>query len=504
MKIRVGALCLFCWFVMAASAWAQDAEPPAERDALPQEAVPESEMTEWEEIWDRCKHPLPWLSWGGDIRVRQVAYENAKDLDAEDDSGDPKHFFETRYRVWARAGSFFGSGDPNGEDGLSLYARLAAGPRYQRGETEVSRGQTNLVASFLVDVPQDEWREIAYDNVYAEWRRIARSPISVSVGRQDLVYARGFVLYDGTPLDESRTLYNDAIKASLHLDNIKTTVDLLAVSNLASRYRLLPIGEAEDPVLEFDTALFGVYAINTSVKNHEFHVYFLSKDEDPPSDTRHRKSSPSVLDSDPLWGRVVHCLGGLAQGKAGQGWDYYGDLACQWGTDGEDRRSGLGANTDLGYTFEGVAMAPRVHLAYEFLSGDDPGSDTYNGWDPMLGRWARWSELLFWRRSREYGRAGYWTNLHRLTAGVAASPVKKMTLSADASALWAHKHEYGTNVGEFGDGLFRGTLLRVGLEYEFTKYLSSQLLVEKFTPGDYYSSGSDSAVYGHWQVLFEF
>jgi hypothetical protein len=219
-------------------------------------------------------------------------------------------------------------------------------------------------------------------------------------------------------------------------------------------------------------------------------------------------------------GRIVHTAGGLVQGTVpNTGWDYYAEAAYQWGNEGaiagkyaEEQRQGYGLTTDLGYTFKECALTPRLHAAYETLSGDDPHSKTYGGWDPVMSRWPECSELYVYRWQYEgktgVGTVGAWTNLQRFTLGASAKPTRKMTTTFDYSLLLANERNLNNTVKAgttYGSGYIRGNLFVAKLLYDFNAHMSGHLWAEYFVPADFYSSVTrDNAVFLRWELMFKF
>ncbi|MDZ7725142.1 MAG: hypothetical protein U5R06_20580 [candidate division KSB1 bacterium] len=88
--------------------------------------------------------------------------------------------------------------------------------------------------------------EIFIDNLYVNWKSQGDIPLSVTLGRQNLIYGEGFILLDGNPWDGSRSIYPDAIKVSFKLDN--TTVDLLGIGDnrVDKRFPTIALGDLDN------------------------------------------------------------------------------------------------------------------------------------------------------------------------------------------------------------------------------------------------------------------
>jgi len=444
---------------------AQGQAPPADSD--------------WAALRNSITNPTPGLSLGGDVRLREVYLENTIDL--RNSADDNRHFFRLRGRVWGRLGPFLKAESVAEPNGLSAYVRM----------TYESRPYVQRQDQAGVDNEVPQWDEMVYDNLYVQWQRIGGMPVSLRVGRQDLVYGRGWLILDGTPLDGSRTIYCDAAKATIHLDECATTVDLIGIDNKARQTRLDPFGEDNRLVSEFDARLLVAYLINKQLPRQEFHAYWIYKDDD--------KTSASNI---PRKGRIVHTAGALAQGRVAQNLDYYVEGAYQWGKEGNMDRRGWGYSGDLGYTFFDRAWTPRINVCYEYLTGDDPSTTRYEGWDPVLARWPQWSELYVYRWAQEeLGLPGCYCNLQRFTLGATVKPTKKMTFSTAYSIVLANEHSHGKAV-PYDGGSSRGQHAVAKLMYRFNKYVSGHLWGEYFHPESYYDEVTDDAIFARWELMF--
>ena len=472
------ALCLVVFCLAGSPAASQ--EKPISSDQVAAVAAGPSEQT-LEDVLQSITHPTPWLSWGGDLRVRETFYHNV--IDMMDEFDDTRHFVRFRARLWATVGPFFKDESIETPNGLTAYVRITAEPRYF---IEHPAGD---------DVPT--WTEVVLDNAWVEWARLAGLPVTIKVGRQDMIYGRGFVILDGTPLDASRTICSDAIKLTVHLDDVQTTLDLFYISNEGRPVRVRPYGYSSHGsryLAESDVELFGAYLINRSVKNHEFHAYYIYKQEDT--------IGPYTFPD-----RTVHTVGALGQGAFPNEcatFDYYGELGFQWGREGRASRRAMAAAADLGCTLNKVPWTPRFHAAYTFLSGDDPGTGRFEGWDPVLGRWPQFGEIVAYRMAAEYGRPGFHSNLTRYGAGVQLHPMPKMCVSLDYNFLRANEHDNAAgSTFPFAGGKDRGHLFTGLVAYEFTPRISGHVCAEYLAPGSYYDKATDRAYFMRWELCFK-
>jgi len=447
-------------------------------------------------VYDRIKHPCEWLCIGGDERLRHTYLKNP--FDFENNGRDNRNFFRIRTRLWAKAGPFYRDDALEVPNGLSLYTRFTYEPRY--------------VTQWNGHVNQPLWDEVIVDNLWAEWARPAGMPFSIKVGRQDLFYGdlrkgRGLVLVDPSVFEGSRTLYSDGIKGTIHFDGIKGTLDLIALHNRADQHRLTPFSDDENTVSEYNQTIYAAYFRSKAFDGHEFGAYYIYKDEDPDGTAQRGQLARGRA---PFNGRMVHTVGIPLMGQLDENWDYYVEGAYQWGTEvvhyiesptDHKRRQSYAFTSDLGYTVGTCNWKPRFHVGFEFLSGDDPCTDDWEGWDPVMSRWPQWSELLGYRWAVETGMPFYWTNMHRYTIGVSAKPCKKMIVFLDHSLLRGDENQVG---GLYSNGDTRGQLTVAKLVYAFNKRTSMHLWTEWFHPQSYYVGTADSALFIRGQFVFKF
>ena len=121
-----------------------------------------------------------------------------------------------------------------------------------------------------------------FDALNLNFKRIGGSPLSLKVGRQDIIFGNGWLILDGTPLDGSRTIYFDAARATYAAEHIGTTFDLIYLNNDADTDRFpQQLNDAIEDQIEQDEQGVILYARNKSlVKDWDLDGYFIYKDND--------------------------------------------------------------------------------------------------------------------------------------------------------------------------------------------------------------------------------
>jgi len=435
------------------------------------------------------------IRWGGDLRLRGEALNNARDLsDPVADStafyDDSYQYYRMRYRLWIEA---------RPSNSLTIYLR--AGNEYRWGVYEKGTSADGRVLE-AASIRDPESR-ISLDNGWAE----LTSPhgLSLRFGRMDLAYGEGFLIFDGTPADGSSSVWFDAIKANWSGRGV--SVDLFTAK----------IQDEGFGTPARDEDLYGLAA-----RWRGLELYTLDK----------VKRSATVAGSG-----IVHprqstvALGGRYSHLPETGWQLSTEGAFQTGTyndregdlggrigDRNRARSGLGGYLRGGWVSSGTARA-GVELGGVYLSGDDRSTGRYEGWDPFYGEWPKYSELLIYTlldattrvgingsRPASVDDAGSWTNLRAawIEGRVRAHPRARIL----GRFAWFGAAESGALASACGcpkaASKDRGILFAAQADLDLAAGVTGQVLGERFLPGDYYGRGEDPAWYGRAQIVARF
>jgi hypothetical protein len=421
----------------------------------------------------------PDFSTGADLRLRQVYIENVG-LNDQSPTAD-RSFQRYRARVW-------GIYAPT--DHLVGTARLMwEGRHYNEpkpNQWPVPGFETWYSGGLFFDVLE----LVAND--------IADTPLSVTLGRQEIILGNGWLVLEGTPLDGSRTIYFDAARATLDLDAIGTTIDVIYINQDATTDRFpKPLnGVIEDQIEQYETGAV-LYARNEGLlKGTTLDTYLLYKDSTPdntPGNLRVNNGAP--FPSPPDSG-VAYTLGLRAETKALPNWTLGAESAYQWGTRNGADLDAFGFNGRATYHVED-RHSNRIHLGYEFLSGNQPDSPGTQAFDPFWGRWPQWSELMIYQWPLD-SRVGEATNLGRLNLGWAIQPHPTTLITIDYHALWADEMTTRTPaqlVNLSGESHFRGHLATAWLKAKINRQVAAHLVAEYLWPGDYYAENRRDDAY---------
>jgi hypothetical protein len=290
---------------------------------------------------------------------------------------------------------------------------------------------------------------------------------------------------DGHPLDGSRSIYFNAVRADFHLkkDHMLTAF----YSYQPETDTLLPvIHDLDQPLIEQPEQGLGLYYSGKFSKTG-LEAYFIRKDID---DTAERPAASGI---NTLGARAIHPF--TAQ------LSFTMEGAYQFGTWGDFNREALGGYFHLDYRFkDSIPLVRTLTLGGIYLGGDNPQTQDNEGWDPVFARWPKWSESYIYTQVREKAVA-YWSNLNSLYFSVLMDITAPMTLQLTWHRLTANEVKPTSFPG--GSGKTRGDLIIGKLEFRINKYTTGHFLWEYFKPGSFYFAGADAAHWLRFEVLFK-
>lgn len=405
--------------------------------------------------------PSP-FDWGGDIRLRGVSFDNIP-ISADPPGvtrGGKNVFFRGRTRIW---------GQYTFSDMVLFKARLVNEFRsYEEGSG------TNTY-----DFPD----EFVFDHLYLDFKNLADGKLDLRIGRQDLMYGNGRVILDGNPLDGSRTIYFNAVKASVKWP--ETVVDLLGIWNEAedelainSQHRDLVgiLGKYPTDMVESGG---GIYVKNSSIEKMPFEAYYLYKNESdysywvpgtdgaPPT----QMFQPDDLDLHTLGVRLMPKFSDTLSGNL--------ELAGQMGERGAQDVDGWMVDAKLSNKFTMDTFNPTGSIGFYHLSGDDPDTMDDEGWNPLWARWPQFSELYVYAWDAD--GAARWSNV--------TMPYVEVGLPVHAKASFTILGGYmlAPEKDGPGGGDERGFLGTCWFKYKINDIWSGHILAEIVEPGNYYN-----------------
>jgi len=363
----------------------------------------------------------------------------------------------------------------------------------------------------------DEW---VFDNLYLDARDLLDKSMDIRIGRQELVYGNGRVLLDGTPGDGSRTLYFNAVKASVK-SIPESQLDIFGIYNEpedqwainGAQRDLSAFAKAPAGVTESGA---GMYLTNATVKNLPFEAYLIFKRESgynqpvkpdaagkfpaPAFGWQTLDTSAKVLrnpdaDIETAGVRLMPVFTDALTGNL--------EVAGQYGSHGDTELHGYMVDASLARKFATAPATPVLKGGVYILSGDDPKTDTDEGWNPLWSRCPQSSELFVFAYDAEQS-AFRWSNLVDPNLALSITPAKWAKTTATIhylAALEADGNGGGRERGWMGQLRQDFTLAENSLRKK--DKLTTYFLLECLEPGNYYKK-SDTALFARWEVLYTF
>lgn len=447
---------------------------------------------------------VPSFRYGADERVRWEYFDHvpSKVNVPAFNRGGENDYFRFRTRAWAE---------------MDLLSNVTARARL----VNETRNWLYPDMSPAAQRSSSEWpEEWVFDNLYLEARDLFDKSLDVRVGRQDLQYGNGRVILDGTPGDGSRTLYFNAVKATLKTIP-QSQLDVFAIYNEpedqwainGSQRDLSAFPKSPEGVTESGG---GLYLKNFALTNLPFEAYLIYKHEGawdqavtPNStgqfaapaygwqtlDTTDKLLKNPDFDIGTAGFRLMPVLNETLTGNL--------EAAGQYGSHGDGDMQGYMVDAYLVRKFPDRAAVPVIKGGVYLLSGDNPNTTTDEGWNPLWARCTQNSELYEFAYDTDQS-VFRWTNLIDPNLGVSISLTKRTTTTAAVHYLAAFEADGN------GGGHERGWLETLKQEFTVAQNLarkndklSTYVLVEVLQPGNYYKH-DDTAVFARWELLYAF
>jgi len=360
-------------------------------------------------------------------------------------------------------------------------------------------------------------RELIFDRLNIQWKNAFDAPMTLTIGRQDIMLGTGWLVCDGTTGDGSRTFYFDAARATINLRD-KTQLDLIGITQYDDEETWLTPFNHRDflhVTQKTDENGFIAYLTDKSIENTQLEAYYIYKKEEPSNWTQFWQNRSKNWSTTPGLDAEIHTFGGRVAQNLDENWSYSVEMAKQFGTRNDESMKGLGTNDKLAYAFNDE-WKNELRTTFEYLSGDKPGTRGSERFDPLWGDWPqpqRGGDLCGFLYTFETATYEV-TNLYRLGFGHTFKPIKDWSFATDYNLLWADQNTKGDSSspsGTYGSpqysssGNFRGQLLSWLATYSCCKNFKTYFMLDYFVPGDYYDESTrDHAVFARVNVEWTF
>jgi hypothetical protein len=427
----------------------------------------------------------PGFKWGFRERVRHTYMNNNMDFNKGKD--DQQGFIRVRTNVW-------GQYDINKNFAVKLQL-------------------TNEFRSYTITRDSDAAKEftpdeVIIDNLFLKYTTGGDNPLTVTVGRQNLIYGEGFIMLEGGPWDGSRAIFHDAVKVSYKRGS--TTFDVLGISNPAidenftpfsfteanKRYLGLPKdSEGRQWLNDGDEKALGLYITHKASKGASLEGYYFFKTEEP----QYAIPTFSSLTSDQMSKRSIHTFGWRAVYPIDEKTKLRAESATQVGSQAGNKIGAFGS-----YFYLDRVLCPKkkgvMSAGLNILSGDDPATADVEGWNPIFSRWPKWSELYIYSQTGENidgaRKVAYWTNTIQPNVKFAANIHPKVNMT-----VWFH-HLKALQASGPGEGKTRGNEIQLWLKVNIMKGLTGHFLYDYFMPGDFYLSPRTNATFMRVELMY--
>ncbi|NOY69872.1 MAG: alginate export family protein [Deltaproteobacteria bacterium] len=414
----------------------------------------------------------PDLEIGGHVRVRGYNMQNMWDFNSKIDS-DNWSVFRIRSNIHLKADL---------GDNISGFIQFA-NQNYGSGVAAAGENTSDNIFA---------------ENAYIDINKFFDLPLTLRLGRQNLMYGSGFVLFDGQSQFASTSLYFDGVKLTWNITD-KSKVDLFYVKDQENVR-----GNNNND----DITLSGAYFTgHCPVIGGQQEVYVLNRDD---------QGFASAAGGT---GKNIWMYGLRLSDKFDCGIDYMAEGAYQNGyydKTNNIHQDALGYKLQAGYTipvFENIK--PRVFVGYAYLSGDESNTTDNEAWDVYYGGWPQFGDLLAWayvnlgaggpatgrgeqynRMSSTGGEAAY-TNLSMPMIGV-STKCGKLSCKVSYTKLSFDETSAGQS-DDFGD------YYQFQAKYQYSKHLSFATYAAMIDPGDAFVAPYDNAAYEtFWETRIDF
>lgn len=351
-----------------------------------------------------------------------------------------------------------------------IRVRTRAGATFGRGDHDLDVRLVNEHRHHLDPDLEFDWDELIVDRL--AWTWAAPDGVRLTVGRQDIIWPGGFLMLEGHPLDGSRSIYHNAIRARVH-DGYGGW-DLALIRN-PRRDDSVPAGDEDRQLTNFQETGFagrwsrgdGALALiwkheDIDRDDREEDTYTLSIGyEPPPGSGRRAYGEVAVqrrnLDFDPGI-ESTHVVGG-GWNRLTYGWAVAGHLAA----------------------VRHPAPGHEVEVGAFYYSGD---GKRMNAFRTPWGSWPKWSELyiytLIGESEPDRVHVAAWENIGagRVQWRFPVGRLGGKPLGMRLASLFL--------VASNPDWNGRGVLTQAELDYDFASGWKTHLLWEMLDPGAFH------------------
>ncbi len=297
---------------------------------------------------------------------------------------------------------------------------------------------------------------------------------TLTLGRQDIKWNRGWLMLEGHPLDGSRSMYHNA--ARLELSGALTgKLDIALIHN--PKYDPLVIARDRDRALApVDETACAMQLVGKS-GGFNSAILIWKRESDPDGKLPPREALTMAYrrhESD-------------AAGDPGL--DLFYEAAIQQHIDAGGSDPAFGFQAELRKTWQ---VGNELQGGLFHHSGEGTG---LSGFRAPWGRWPKWSELYIYTLIPEGGVAD-WQNCSAFHLGLKRRLIDRRAKMPDIDLRLATYQLYASEPS----WQHRGLLSQVELKLVFNHRLSAHLLWERLAPGEFHADIDGAVHFLRWQV----
>jgi hypothetical protein len=332
--------------------------------------------------------------------------------------------------------------------------------------------------------------DIILDLAYVQMREIFYAPLTLTIGRQDLLFGRGFII-GWNPQDPQGVIQADEFTQVQSFDAIRATLDF---NPWTIDFVYAKIDENAHDV-EDDRDL---YITNVNYKFAEYNAvaeaYYIAEADK----ATFVSATAGNANND------THIVGGRVQFDPVSQITLGAELAYQFGdyrgavTAPERDRSAWAFDIFGTYRWDN-AWKPEITIEYVHLSGEDDlsaATSEYNAWNgafrgPVYGWYHDYKEVYYATSFSGDQAAGQ--NQQHINIYGSIKPMEDMQLSASYFYFWADEdfHSTPTDPGTAVLDDEIGHEIDTAIIYNYTEDVTFAFYANWFIPGDLYASPTD-------------
>lgn len=356
-------------------------------------------------------------------------------------------------------------------------------------QVEVSADLTDNVSTVINLTNEREWNDpatatndIDLDLAYVQMKEIFYTPLTLTIGRQDIWFGRGFVVgNNSTAWDPNGSIPANEYSTHTAFDALRATLDFnpWTLDFVYAKIDENDINEEDD---------IDLYVVNVNYKFAEYNAVaegYLVTEWDRTIDSA---SGDASSDTETIGGRIQ--FDPISQITLGAEIAYqFGDYQVS-SSNVERDRAAWGFDIFGTYRWIDYAWKPSLTLEYVHFSGDDRLDTTgdYTAWNSLYrGKfWTAYADFReFLYTTDATGDQSATTNQQFIQVKADIKPLEDLLLEASFTYLWMDEEVNAAGEDELG------WEIDLQATYDYTEDVSFGLLAGWFVPGDFYTADND-------------